>query len=37
MLLDLVADTFGDRVALTDDHKSLTYEQLRHLARSAAV
>ncbi|MGD0311540.1 MAG: class I adenylate-forming enzyme family protein [Acidimicrobiales bacterium] len=35
MLLDLVADTFGERVALTDDHKSLTYEQLRHLARSA--
>ena len=35
MLLDLAADTFGDRVALTDDHGSLTYGQLRGLARSA--
>jgi acyl-CoA synthetase (AMP-forming)/AMP-acid ligase II len=35
MLLDLAADTFGDRVALTDDGGSLTYGQLRRLARSA--
>jgi acyl-CoA synthetase (AMP-forming)/AMP-acid ligase II len=37
MLLDLVADTLGDRVALTDDAGDLTYEGLRSLARSAAV
>jgi acyl-CoA synthetase (AMP-forming)/AMP-acid ligase II len=36
MLLDLVADTLGDRIALTDGADSLTYEQLRHLARAAA-
>jgi acyl-CoA synthetase (AMP-forming)/AMP-acid ligase II len=35
MLLDLAADTFGERVALTDDHGSMTYGQLRRLARSA--
>ena len=36
MLLDLVADTFGDRVALTEGGQSLTYDQLRGLARAAA-
>src|SRR5580693_4850606 len=36
MLLDLVADTLGDRDALTDGGESLSYEQLRHLARAAA-
>jgi acyl-CoA synthetase (AMP-forming)/AMP-acid ligase II len=36
MLLDLVADTFGDRVALTEDGTSCTYDQLRRLARAAA-
>ena len=35
MLLDLVADTFGDRVALTEDGVSTTYDQLRALARAA--
>jgi acyl-CoA synthetase (AMP-forming)/AMP-acid ligase II len=35
MLLDLVADTFGDRVALTEDGVSITYDQLRSLARAA--
>jgi long-chain acyl-CoA synthetase len=36
MLLDLVADTFGDRVALTESGESRTYDQLRGLARAAA-
>lgn len=35
MLLDLIADSFGDRVALTDGQGSLTYGELRQLARSA--
>jgi acyl-CoA synthetase (AMP-forming)/AMP-acid ligase II len=35
MLLDLVADTFGDRIALTEDGVSITYDQLRALARAA--
>ena len=35
MLLDLVADTFGDRVALTEDGVSITYDELRALARTA--
>ena len=34
LLLDLVADTFGDRVALTDTSGDLTYDGLRSLARS---
>ena len=37
MLLDLVADTFGDRVALTEGGESCTYEQLRRLSRAAAA
>ena len=37
MLLDLVADTLGDRTALTDGGESFGYEQLRHLARAAAA
>ena len=37
LLLDLIADTFGDRVALTDASGSLTYEELRDLARSVAA
>ncbi len=37
MLLDLVADTFGDRVALTEDGTSRTYDELRGLARAAAA
>ena len=36
MLLDLVADTFGDRVALTEGGESRTYDQLRGMARAAA-
>jgi acyl-CoA synthetase (AMP-forming)/AMP-acid ligase II len=36
MLLDLAADTLGDRVALTDDRGDLTYDELRALARTAA-
>ena len=36
MLLDLVADTLGERVALTDDGGDLTYDELRALARGAA-
>ncbi len=36
LLLDLVADTFGDRIALTDDQGDLTYDQLRAASRSAA-
>ncbi|HEY5097299.1 MAG TPA: AMP-binding protein, partial [Acidimicrobiales bacterium] len=35
MLLDLVADTLGDRVALTDGGESFSYDRLRHLARAA--
>jgi hypothetical protein len=35
MLLDLVADTFGDRVALTESGESRTYDQLRGLAQAA--
>jgi long-chain acyl-CoA synthetase len=35
MLLDLIADSFGDRVALTDSQGSLTYGELRQLARTA--
>ncbi len=37
MLLDLVADTFGDRVALTEGGESSTYDQLRGLARATAA
>lgn len=37
MLLDLVADAVGDRVALTDDQGDLTYDELRALARTAAL
>jgi len=37
MLLDLMADTFGDRVALTDDAGDLTYDQLRVLARTVVA
>ena len=37
MLLDLVADTFGDRVALTEGGRSTTYDELRRLARAAAA
>ena len=36
MLLDLVADTVGDRPALTDGGESFSYDQLRQLARAAA-
>ncbi len=36
MLLDLVADTFGDRVALTEGGAHRTYDELRRLARVAA-
>jgi acyl-CoA synthetase (AMP-forming)/AMP-acid ligase II len=36
MLLDLIADTLGDRIALTDDHGDLTYDELRALARRGA-
>jgi acyl-CoA synthetase (AMP-forming)/AMP-acid ligase II len=36
LLLDLVADTLDDRVALTDDVGDLTYADLRALARAAA-
>ncbi len=36
MLLDLVADSFGDRVALTEGGESRTYDELRGLARAAA-
>ena len=36
MLLDLIADSFGDRAALTDGQGSLTYGELRQLARTAA-
>jgi long-chain acyl-CoA synthetase len=35
MLLDLIADSFGDRVALTDSEGPLTYGELRQLARTA--
>jgi acyl-CoA synthetase (AMP-forming)/AMP-acid ligase II len=35
MLLDLIADSFGDRAALTDSQGSLTYGELRQLARTA--
>ncbi|HEX7443850.1 MAG TPA: AMP-binding protein, partial [Acidimicrobiales bacterium] len=34
LLLDLAADTFGDRVALTDDSGERTFAGLRSLARS---
>ena len=37
MLLDLVADTFGDRVALTEGGSSTTYDELRSMARVAAA
>ncbi len=36
MLLDLVADTLGDRVALTEGGEHRTYDELRLLARAAA-
>jgi acyl-CoA synthetase (AMP-forming)/AMP-acid ligase II len=36
MLLDLVADTLGDRAALTDGGESFSYDQLRRLALAAA-
>jgi len=35
MLLDLIADAFGDRTAFTDGEVSLTYAELRDLARTA--
>ena len=34
LLLDLAADTFGDRVALTDESGDRTFAGLRSLARS---
>jgi acyl-CoA synthetase (AMP-forming)/AMP-acid ligase II len=37
ILLDLMADSFGDRTALTDGAGSLSYGELRHLARSAGA
>jgi acyl-CoA synthetase (AMP-forming)/AMP-acid ligase II len=37
MLLDLVADTFGSRAALTEDGTSTTYDELRSMARAAAA
>jgi acyl-CoA synthetase (AMP-forming)/AMP-acid ligase II len=37
MLLDLMADTFGDRAAITEDGVSTTYDELRSLARAAAT
>lgn len=35
MLLDLIADAFGDRTAMTAEGESLSYGQLRELARAA--
>ena len=37
LILDLIADTFGDRTAITDGDGSLTYAELRVLARAAAA
>jgi len=37
MLLDLVADTLGDRPALTEGGTTITYDQLRSMARAAAA
>jgi acyl-CoA synthetase (AMP-forming)/AMP-acid ligase II len=37
MVLDLVADTLGDRVALSDAGEELTYGDLRRLARATAA
>lgn len=37
LLLDLAADTFGDRVALTDDSGDHSYRRLRSLARSSGA
>ncbi len=36
LLLDLVADTLGDRVALSEPGADMTYAQLRDRARAAA-
>lgn len=36
MLLDLIADTFGDRVALTAGDECITYAELRALARAVS-
>ncbi len=37
ILLDLIADSFGDRTALTDGAESLSYAGLRDLARGAGA
>ena len=37
LVLDLVADTFGDRTAIVDGSGSVTYDELRQLARAAAA
>ena len=37
ILLDLIADSFGDRTALTDGTESLSYRDLRRLARRAGA
>ena len=37
LLLDLIADTFGDRTAVTDGSGDLSYDRLRTLARTAAT
>jgi len=37
MLLDMAADAFGQRIAVTCEHRSLTYAQLRSAARAAAL
>ncbi len=37
LLLDLAADTLGDRTALTDESGDLTYVEMRALARSAGA
>ncbi len=36
LLLDLVADTLDERVALSDEHGDLTYADVRRLARTVA-
>ncbi len=37
MLLDLIADSFGDRTAFSDGAESLSYRDLRQLARRAGA
>ena len=37
ILLDLMADSFGDRTAITDDRGSVSYADLRALARAAGA